>query len=153
SEAAIQPEIPHLSVVLIVYRMARQAMNTIYTLSPAHQREVEAGEDELIVVEHESDSDLDERDVRALGPNIDYVRRAEAGASPARAANEGLARCPASNIGLLIAGARMVTPRAIRYALDAFAITSDALVAVPGYHVGHAEHHRNLSERYDEEVE
>jgi hypothetical protein len=147
------PYHPRLSILLIVYRMARQAMNTIYTLSTGHQREVDAGDYEVVVVENESDSNLDEREVRALGTNVEYVRRPEEGVSPARAINEGLSRCRGDFIGLMIDGARMVTPRVVRYALDAFAITPNAIVAVPGYHVGHAEHHRNRSARYDEEVE
>src|SRR5690606_4946529 len=79
--------------------------------------------------------------------------RAEPGVSPAPAINEGVAACRGERIGLMIDGARMVTPRIIRYALDAFSITPDAVVAVPGYHIGPDEHHRNVTANYTEAEE
>jgi len=144
---------PQLSIVLIVYRMRRQAMNTLYTLSPVYQREVGAGDYEVVVVENASDENLDPEAVRALGDNFRYVLHHEQGVSPARAINLGLSQCHAPHVGLMIDGARMVTPRVVRYVLDAFAITDQALVAVPGYHIGETEHHMNESAGYNEQVE
>lgn len=144
---------PQLSIVLIVYRMRRQAMNTLYTLSPVYQREVAESDYEVVVVENASDENLDPEAVQALGGNFHYVLHHEQGVSPARAINMGLSECRAPHVGLMIDGARMVTPRVVRYVLDAFAITAQALVAVPGYHIGETEHHLNESAGYNEAAE
>lgn len=144
---------PRLSIVLIVYRMRRQAMNTLYTLSARYQREVADDDYEVLVVENASDENLDAAEVAALGSNFRYFLHDEKGVSPARAINLGLSECRAPFVGLMIDGARMVTPRVVRYVLDAFAITEQALVAVPGYHLGETEHHMNESAGYNEAVE
>jgi hypothetical protein len=53
----------------------------------------------------------------------------------------------------MIDGARLLTPRVIRYTLDAFTINSNALVAVPGYHIGEHDHKFNNINLHDEETE
>ena len=144
---------PRLSIVLIVYRMRRQAMNTLYTLSARYQREIDESDYEVVVVENASGENLDPDEVEALGGNFRYFLNHEQGVSPARAINLGFSECRASYVGLMIDGARMVTPRVVRYVLDARAITEQALVAVPGYHIGETEHHMNERAGYNEQVE
>lgn len=130
----MQTSQPALSVIVIVYDMPRQAMNTLYSLCDRYQRDVSAGDYEVRVVENNSGNILDPEEVRALGPNFHYQLREEPGVSPAPAINEALARCRADNVGLLIDGARMLTPRVIKYALQALRIPG-AVVAVPGYYL------------------
>jgi len=144
---------PRLSIVVIVYRMAEQALNTIYTLSIQHQKGVAEQDYEIVVVENRSDETVDTKRLFALGNNIHYVLRDESGVSPAAAINVGLGLCQAPFIGLLIDGARMVTPRIIQYALMAQAVHHDALVAVPGYNLGPDLHHLNKQINYNEETE
>lgn len=144
---------PSLSIVVIVYHMARQAENTLFTLSPRYQREVDEADYEVIVVENASDWTLDEQRVQALGKNFRYFLREEQSKSPAAAINFGMSQCRARFIGLMIDGARMVTPRLVRYVLDAFLITENALVVVPGYHLGSVEQHQHSTDAYDEEIE
>lgn len=145
--------VPKLSVVVIVYRMAEQALNTIYTLSAQHQQSVHEQDYEIVVVENRSDQTIDTQRLFALGRNIRYVLRDESGVSPAAAINAGLELCQAPFIGLLIDGARMVTPRIIQYALMAHAVHNDALVIVPGYNLGPDLHHLNKKINYNEETE
>jgi hypothetical protein len=85
-------------------------------------------------VENESGNNLDPAEVRALGGNFHYQLRQETGVSPAPAINAALARCKGRYAGLLIDGARMLTPRVIKYALQALPIPG-AVVAVPGYYL------------------
>lgn len=144
---------PRLSIVVIVYRMAEQALNTVYTLSTSYQRNVREEDYEIIVVENRSDQTVDTQRLHALGNNIRYLCRDEQGVSPAAAINTGLAMARAPFVGLLIDGARMVTPRVIDYALAAQCIDQDALVAVPGYNLGPDLHHLNKSQQYDETTE
>lgn len=142
-----------LSVLVIAYKMPRQALNTIYSLSAHHQKNIHESDFEIVVVENESSHNLNEQDVVALGNNIRYYRRKESSASPCAAVNFGLAKCTGKSIGLMIDGARMVTPRILEYALLAQHADADSLLAIPGYNLGPQEHQYHLDIGYTEEVE
>ncbi len=131
-----------LSVIVIVHNMPAQAMNTLYSLSPHYQKDVPECDYEVIVTENNSTNTLSPTAVVALGKNFQYQLREEPGVSPAAAINESLARCSGMYIGLLIDGARMLTPGVLKYTLQALN-TSGAVVAVPGYYLteqGKTEH-------------
>lgn len=142
-----------LSVLVIVYNMRRQAMNTITSLSARYQQNVREGDYEIVVVENGSAQELVEQDVLALGNNIRYFHRTETSASPCRAVNFGLQQCRGRSIGLMIDGARMVTPRVLEYALLAQHADADSLLAVPGYNLGPVEHQFHQEAGYNEHVE
>jgi glycosyltransferase involved in cell wall biosynthesis len=142
-----------LSVVVIAYRMARQVLNTVYSLSVHYQRNAREQDYEIIVVENHSDHCIDVEQLLAIGNNIRYVLREETGVSPAAAINVGLSLCRAPFVGLLIDGARMLTPRVIDNVLMAQAIHADALVAVPGYQLGSDPHHLSKTQNYNEQTE
>jgi hypothetical protein len=132
---------PSISVVVIVYDMVAQAMNTLYSLSTAYQQDVVAGDYEVIVVENRSERVLDPEAVEALPGQFRYVIRDEPGKSPAAAINAGIALARGATIGLMIDGARMLTPGVLSHALMARRMTEGALVAVPGYQLGPVVHH------------
>lgn len=142
---------PLLTVLVVIFRMARQAENTIYSLSPSHQREVSADDYEIVVVENESDDLLGATRAETLGSNVRYFLRQEAGVSPAPAVNFGRAQSRGRWLCLLVDGARMVTPRVVAYALAAFRMEPRATVVVPGYHLGEAEQHENPVHEVDAE--
>lgn len=144
---------PLLSIVVVAYRMPRQALNTLHTLSAAYQREIEESDYEVIVVENESDLNLDGERVRSLGSNFRYHLRSESGVSPAGAINAGLKRCRGTFVGLMIDGARMATPRIVRYALDGLTMDQNALVVIPGYRLGREEQLREGGIDFDERRE
>lgn len=129
-----------LSIVVVVHRMSRQAENTLYSLSPAHQRHVDPDDYELIVVENESDDMIgEERAVASGGARTRYLARPNDG--PVQALAAGVASSSASLVGIVIDGARMASPRIVHYALAAFRINSHAVVSVPGYHLGRRHQH------------
>lgn len=142
-----------LSIILIVYDMPAQALNTLYSLSCLYQRNVSEQDYEIIVVENHSSHTLDEEMLSPIANNITYVCRDEKGVSPAAAINAGLALCQAPFIGLLIDGARMVTPRVIECALQAQRIDTNALMAVPGYNLGPELQHLDTQFNYNEATE
>ncbi len=144
---------PRLSIIVVVYRMSRQAMNTLYSLSARHQRNVDENDYEILVMENLSGDNLDTQAVQALGNNIRHFRRKESSASPVNAINEGFREARAPFIGLIIDGARMVTPRVVEYALAATRISSNALVAVPAFNLGPHLHHEHIDCDYGEEQE
>ena len=139
---------PRLSVVVVVFRMRAQAMNTLYSLSVAHQRSVRVADYEIIVVENASDEMLDPAAVSALGPNFRYLRRREAGVSPAPAINAGARLARGTHIAVAIDGARMLTPGAVRGLLDAQRIARTPVVSVPGYHLGDQLHSAAATQGY-----
>ncbi len=144
---------PLLSIVVIVYDMPRQALNTLHSLAPRYQTRARAGDYEVIVVENRSPRTIEPAAVAALPRNFRYILRDEAGVSPAAAINEGFAAAQGSHVGLMIDGARMVTPGVVEHVLMACRITPDALVAVPGYHLGPDEQHLHDGTGYDERKE
>lgn len=150
-DAAGFPAAPKLSVVVIIYKMSRQANNTLRSFAPDYQKGVSAEDYEVIVVENSSDDPLGEERALAHGPNYRYYARPNIGASPVPAMIFGAETIRSPILGLVIDGARMVTPRVVRYALDAFAISDHAMVNVPGYHLGSQEQHNNPA--HDEAAE
>lgn len=144
---------PRVSVIVVVHRMPVQAMNTLTSLSTAHQRSVRAADYEVIAVENASDAMLDPAAVAALGPNVRYLRRHEAGVSPSPAINEAAATAKGAHIAVMIDGARMATPGVVRGLLDAQRIAATPVVAVPGYHLGDTLHSRAATTGYNAEIE
>jgi hypothetical protein len=96
---------------------------------------------------------LDATHVAALPGNFRYFQREERGVSPAPAINFGFAQARGACIGLMIDGARMVTPGVVHHVLAANRITPDALIVVPGYHLGEHEHQFHTTHDYTEAKE
>jgi glycosyltransferase involved in cell wall biosynthesis len=144
---------PRLSIIIIAYDMQRQALNTLISLSPGYQEGVSADAYEVVVVENRSQRNMDANAIAALPGNFRYFLRDEPGVSPAAAINFGFAQARGEFIGLMIDGARMVTPGVVRHALMAFRITRDAMVIVPGYNLGESEQQFHLTHGYSEEKE
>jgi hypothetical protein len=144
---------PRLSVIVVAYDMPRQALNTLYSLSTAYQTGVSADDYEVIVVENRSARVMDADAIARLSGNFRYILRDEPGVSPAAAINVAAREARADFLCLMIDGARIVTPGVVRYALEAFAITRDALVVAPGYHLGEHEQQFHATRGYTEEKE
>lgn len=142
---------PLISIVVVVHKMARQADNTLYSLSPRYQRDVDETDYEVIVVENESDDMLGAAAASRHSRNVRYFSISPVHPSPVEAVHFGVAQSTAPNIGVIIDGARIATPRAIRYALAGFRVTPHAMVTVPSYHLGFDEQHQ--AEGYGVETE
>ena len=125
---------PKLSIIVVAHNMPEQALNTLYSLSEGYQRDVSSDDYEVRIVENDSGNNLDRDTVVKLGENFHYQLRQDSGVSPAPAINEALSLCRGDHVGLLIDGARMLTPRVIKYALQALSLPN-AVVAVPGYYL------------------
>jgi hypothetical protein len=144
---------PRLSIIIVVYNMPRQAMNTLSTLAVPFQKNVHIDDYEVIVIENRSAHTLNADDVHDLGNNFHYFLRDESSVSPVPAVNFGFGKARGELIGLIIDGARMVTPRVVEYALLAFQLTKHALVMVPGYHLGEQDQKFHLDSGHTEEKE
>ena len=144
---------PSVSIVVVVYRMKDQAMKTLESLTDAYQCGISRDKYEVVIVENPSDQMLDSHSVCALGPQFRYYSMDNISASPVAAVNFGIENCRAPFIGLMIDGARLLTPGVLHYALQAYAITENAIVAVPGYHLGKKLQQLSAGSGYDKHVE
>jgi hypothetical protein len=144
---------PKLSVLIVFYKMSRQAANTLYSFSTQLQRHVHEDDYEIIAVENSSSDVLGEERALAQGRNIRYFYREETLPTPVPALNFAFEQSRAPYIGLVIDGARMVSPGVVEHALLARRLAEHPLVVVPGYHLGEQEHHLNVSAGYDETLE
>lgn len=131
-----QQNSPSLSVVVVLHNMVRQARNTLHSLSAAYQLGgVSSADYEVIVVENDSGNNLHDEDISKLPGNFQYHLRREESVSPAAAINFGIAQARADFIGVMIDGARMLTPGVIKTVLDSTKAYPNAFVNVPGYYL------------------
>lgn len=127
---------PDVSVVVVVYNMAREAPRTLYSLSAAYQRDIEPDNYEVIVVDNGSNPPLDSTAVEGLAGNFRLIRIENALPSPAQAANRGLAEARGDVIGVMVDGARLVTPGLLHFARDGAGLYDRAIVATLGWYLG-----------------
>jgi hypothetical protein len=142
-----------ISVILVVYDMAREAPRTLYSLSREYQREIGGIHYEVIVVDNGSPRPLGEDVVRAFGDEFRYVYIEDASPSPARAINGGVALARGSIVAVMIDGARMLSPGVIRYAASAFRAFSEPVVNTVSLDLGPDTQPEAISRGYDASVE
>lgn len=125
-----------ISVVVVVYNMQREAARTLHSLSAAYQRGINPGDYEVIVVDNGSNPPFDSSAIGNLPGNFRFVRVASPTPSPAGAANRGLAEARYDVIGVMIDGARIVTPGLLHFARAGAALSERAVVATVGWYLG-----------------
>lgn len=149
------PADPRLTVVIVLYDMAREAKRSLHALSAAHQAGVSAADYEVIVVENGSADPVTRAQVESFGENFRYLGIAPGDAlpSPCAAVNRGVAMARAPFLGIMIDGARIASPGAIALALSALERFDRAVVATIGLHLGPAMQTRAAETGYDQDVE
>ena len=144
---------PRMSLVVIVYDMPREAPRTLLSLTPGYQQDVTVDDYEVLVVDNGSPTPLGQDVVQRFGPNFRYHYIADASPSPASAINVGVALTDGQIVGILIDGARMVTPGLLSYALRAFRMYDSPIVATLGWHLGPDLQQRSIAQGYTKAVE
>lgn len=127
---------PELSVVVVVHNMAREAPRTLYSLSAAYQRHIAADDYEIIVVDNGSTPPFDAKVIGGLNGNFRLLRLDPAPPSPARAVNRGLAEARGKAVGVMIDGARIVTPGLLHFARRGVELYPRAVVVTLGWYLG-----------------
>ncbi len=127
---------PILSVVMVVYNMAREAPRTLYSLSAAYQKDIAAEDYEVIVVDNGSSPAFDTSIFDELEGNFRAIRLDPAPRSPAHALNVGIAAARGDIIGVMIDGARIVTPGLLHFARMGVGLYPRAVVATLGWYLG-----------------
>lgn len=127
---------PELSIVLVIYNMAREAPRTLYSLSALYQRDIAAGDYEVIVVDNGSRPPFDHKLLDGLAGNFRLISMDPAHPSPVQAANRGLAEARGDIIGMMIDGARIATPGLLHFARHGAALYPRAGVTALAWHLG-----------------
>jgi hypothetical protein len=144
---------PRLSVVVVVYCMAREAPRTLCSLAPGYQERVEPGEYEVVVVDNGSPQPLGEEVVTAFGPGFSYHYLAPGAATPVEAAHAGVRASRGEWLALQLDGARIASPGLLRHALDVTRVDTDAVGLTLGFHLGPDLQQRSLQQGYGPAVE
>jgi glycosyltransferase involved in cell wall biosynthesis len=105
----------------------------LHSLSAGYQRHIDPDDYEVIVV----DNGLNPPLVAGLSGNFRLIRIEPASPSPAQAVNRGIVEARGEVIGVMIDGARMVTPGLIHFARQGARLHPNAVVVAPGWYLGY----------------
>jgi hypothetical protein len=125
-----------LSVVVIAFNIPRELPRTLWTLSGAYQRDMATEDYEVLVVDNGSTPPVNPLDFADLKGNFRFLRIDDARPSPAQAINKGLAAATGDVVGVMIDGARMVSPGMLSYALQGASLGADHVVGALGWYLG-----------------
>jgi hypothetical protein len=125
-----------LSVVVVGYQMSRELPRTLRSLSPAMQRHIDPDRYEIIVIDNGSPEPMPFGTMATWGARCVFRRIDSAAPSPVAAINTGLRLARGSLVGVMIDGARLVTPGLLATALMAARLYPRPVIAVPGFHIG-----------------
>ena len=144
---------PKLSVIVIFHNMRREAPRTLFSLSTAYQRGLDAERWEVIAVDNGSDEPLSEEMVRSFGPAFRYLYHRTESVSPGGAINAAAQRARGELIAVCIDGARLLSPGILDYTSKAFAAFSNPFVCTLGWHLGSEVQNLSVPKGYGPEVE
>jgi len=144
---------PLLSIIVNFYNMRREAARTLFTLSAAYQRGVDASSYEVIAVDNGSDDPLSPGEVEAFGPNFRLRSLPPGSPSPCAAINDAVAASRGEFVMVCIDGARMLSPGVLRQAMTALSIYPNVFVYTLGMHLGHKPQNELVEEGYDQRAE
>jgi hypothetical protein len=141
---------PDISVVVVVYNIPREAPRTILSLSAGYQRHIHPDDYEVIVVDNGSTPSVDPHIFDNLEGNFRLIRIDPAPPSPAHAVNRGIAEAKGEIIGVMIDGARIVTPGLVHFARHGARLHTNAVVAALGWYLGYDFQRWSMRHGYDQ---
>lgn len=144
---------PGLSVIVVFYNMSREAPRTLYSLSSTYQQHVSEEEYEVVAVDNGSRTPLSEAAIKSFGANITYINITNASPSPSRAINIGVDNAVSSYIGIMVDGARILSPGTIRRALDCAHYFNNPVAQTLGMHLGPDIQTKSIRHGYNTTIE
>lgn len=139
------PSNPKLSVIVVIFNMVEEAKKTLYSLSSAYQKGVDADDYEVIVIDNGSTNRVPLDFQRSLGSSFKFFYIDNAPPSPAYAINYGVQRSEGKILSIMIDGARITTPNIVKYTLLAFKAFKRPVVTTLAWHIGPDIHRRAVS--------
>jgi glycosyltransferase involved in cell wall biosynthesis len=127
---------PFLSVVVVTYNMNRELPRTLLSLSPGYQRDIDAHEYEVIVVDNGSAVPPTAAEFSHLGIDLTVVTMPDPRPSPVAAVNHGLDLSVGAIVGVYIDGARIASPGLLAEARSALEHDQRAFVGARGRYLG-----------------
>jgi glycosyltransferase involved in cell wall biosynthesis len=144
---------PRLSVVVICFNMRREIARTLHSLSAGYQRGIDRDSYEVILVDNGSAEPPVAEAFAHLPLNLHVLHMRNPRPSPVAALNLGLAASNGALIGVMIDGARMVTPGMLAAALRAGRLHDRAIVFTQSLTLGHGRQWENVAVGYDAAAE
>jgi glycosyltransferase involved in cell wall biosynthesis len=138
---------------LVTYNLKRELPQTLRSLTPNYQRDIEAGDYEVILVDNGSAEPVDEDLLAGFPGRLRSMRVEPAPPSPVRAANAGLEMADGELVGLLIDSARIASPGLLSRARLGARLAERPIVATLGWHLGPSTHMDAEDSGYDEDAE
>ncbi|WP_081709632.1 glycosyltransferase [Mesorhizobium erdmanii] len=126
----------HVSVIVVAYNIPRELPRTLLSLALPYQQGVTTNDYEVIVVDNGSSPAVSASLVEEYGPNFRLLCIDDASPSPAAAVNLGIMAARGDKIGVMIDGARIVTPGLVHFAGVGTVMGRAAVVAAPGWYLG-----------------
>jgi glycosyltransferase involved in cell wall biosynthesis len=148
-----QPAPPELSVVVVSYNMRREIPRTLRSLSVPYQKNIASKDYEIVLVDNGSEKPWLRADFAGLDVDVRTVNLRNATPSPAPAVNRGLREARGKLVGVLIDGARMVTPGVLDACRRAACLYPRPIVATLGFHLGFEHQSTSIPKGYSREVE
>ncbi len=127
---------PFLSVVVVSYNVSRELPRTLLSLSPGYQRDIDAHEYEVIVVDNGSTVPPTVAEFSHLGIDLTVVRMDDPSHSPVAAVNRGLDLSVGAIVGVYIDAARIASPGLLAEARAAIEHDPRAFVGSRGRYLG-----------------
>jgi hypothetical protein len=125
------------SVVVVAYNIERELPRTLRSLDAEYQRGVDAADYEVIVVDNGSSTPVDDSVFDGLAGQFRLIRIEDASPSPAQALNRGLSEARGELVGVMIDGARMVSPGFVHFAIEGSRTRGRSGVASLGWYLGY----------------
>jgi glycosyltransferase involved in cell wall biosynthesis len=128
--------VPGLSVVVVSYNMARELPRTMRTLSVPYQRDIRRDDYEVVLIDNGSARPPEMADFADLDVNLRLMRHPAPTPSPADALNIAVASTAGDLVGVMVDGARMLSPGVLGAALRASQTGPRTIVATLSFHLG-----------------
>jgi len=105
-----------LSIVVVAYDIERELPRTLRSLSASYQRDIDAADYQVIVVDNGSPTPVDASVFADLDGEFRLIRIDDASPSPAAAVNRGIHEATGDLVGVMVDGARLASPGLLHFA-------------------------------------
>ncbi|MFK8013275.1 MAG: sulfotransferase [Marinicellaceae bacterium] len=139
-----------LSIVLICYNMQREIIRTVQSFLAPYQVDIDDKTIEIIVIDTGSKQLPDLSDFK---DKIKFIKFKTKHPSPVEAVNHGINIASSELIGVLIDGARMVTPGMCRDVIKVNDIYNRVFISTLAFHLGPKVQMESVFEGYNQDVE